>query len=70
MLLSPPILALAVVDQENVVPEILLVNEIPGDIPEQIVCALELAVTLGFGFTVIGTVIAVPVHPDALGVAV
>ena len=70
MLLSPPIFVLAVVDQENVAPEILLVNEIPGDIPEQIVCELGFAVAIGFGLIVIGIEIVDPVQPAAFGVAV
>ena len=52
-LLSPPILALAVVNQEKVVPATLLVKVTPAVTPEQIVCGLGVAVAIGDALTVI-----------------
>ena len=54
----------------NVVPVTLLVNAIDGAVPEQIVCEEGVAVTTTLGFTVISTVIGVPVHVLAVGVIV
>ena len=70
VMLSPPTFEFAIVDHENVVPERLPVNVIPGNNPEQIVTALGSAFTVGRGSTVIGTVIEVPVQPMAVGVIV
>ena len=52
----------------NVVPVTLLVNEIDGAAPEQIVCEAGVAVTMGEGRTVISTLIDAPLQLFALGV--
>lgn len=39
-------------------------------LPEQIVCVVGVAVTVGIGFTVTVTVIGVPGQPPAVGVMV
>jgi hypothetical protein len=56
--------------QAKVVPETLLVKAIDGATPEQTVCELGVATTSGVGFTVIVTVLGVPVHPFAFGLMV
>ena len=48
----------------------LLVNAIEEALPEQIVCEEGVAVTVGIGFTVSVTDMAVPVQPFADGVMV
>jgi hypothetical protein len=54
----------------NVVPVTLLVNAILVAVPEHIVCVDGVAVAVGFGLTVIVTVIGVPGQPLAVGVTV
>lgn len=56
--------------QLKVVPITLLVNEIDVVPPEQNVCVVGFAVTVGVGSTVTVTVIGVPLHPFATGVMV
>jgi hypothetical protein len=53
-----------------VVPVIFPDNAMDGAVPEQMVCVEGVAVATGFGFTVITTVIGVPLHEFAVGVMV
>ena len=40
------------------------------ELPEQIVCAVGVEVTVGIGFTITTTLIGVPMQPFAVGVIV
>ena len=46
----------------------MLLRAMDVAVPEQIVCAVGVAVTTGIGFTVTVAVIGVPVQPLAVGV--
>ena len=56
--------------QSKVVPVTLLVRAMDEVVPEHIVCNAGVAIATGIGFTVITTVIGIPVHPFAVGVIV
>lgn len=61
---------LCVAVQENVVPLTLLVRAMDVEVPEQIVWLAGVVVISGIGFTVMVTVIGVPLQPLADGVIV
>jgi hypothetical protein len=67
-LLEAPLTLVCVTLQANVLPVTLLVSATEVAPPEQMLCAFGVAVALGIGFTVIGTVIGVPLQPPADGV--
>ena len=56
--------------QANVVPVTFPVRAMLGDVPEHTVCEPGVAVVTGVGFTVTTIVMALPVHPLAVGVTV
>lgn len=56
--------------QLKVVPVTLPLNAMDGELPEQIVCDVGVAVTVGVGLTVTVTVMGVPGQPPAVGVIV
>ena len=69
-LAEAPVTLVCVTVQAKVVPPVLLLRVTFEALPEQILCEVALAVTLGAGFTVTVAVIAEPAHPPALGVMV
>ena len=69
-LAEAPLTPVCVTVHAKVAPPVLLVNAIELALPEQIVCDVGVAVTLGAGFTVTVAVIAEPAQPPAVGVIV
>lgn len=65
-----PVTPVCAAVQLKVVPVTLLLKEMAVVLPEQIVCAVGVAVAAGIGFTVMVTVIGVPGQPFADGVMV
>ena len=70
-LAEAPLTFVCVTVQVNVVPPTLLVNAMPEAPPEQILCAVGVALAEGVGFTVTVTVCEAPTHPPVeVGVTV
>lgn len=69
-LLEAPLTLVCVTLHANVVPVTLLVSATEVALPEQIDCVAGVAVALGIGLTVTGTVIGVPLQPPEAGVIV
>jgi len=70
LLLLPPVTPVSTTVQLKLVPDTLLLKLIGKTLPAQIVWFIGLAVSTGIGFTVMVTVIGLPVQPFAVGVIV
>ena len=58
-----PVTLVSELVQLKVAPNGAELNEIPVDVPSQIVCNVGVAITTGFGFTLTTTAVGEPIHP-------